>query len=143
MIKSYHDVWLHFVWATKYRVPVLEKSWQPHLFHFLKENAKKNKIYLDYINGVEDHIHLTAKLMSTQTLASIAKQLKGSSSYWINQQKLTKDPFSWQAGYYVNSISPNRVENVRNYIRKQEIHHAKQTFEEEIKTFTFYSDKNS
>jgi len=64
-------------------------------------------------------------MKTTDSIATIMKQLKGLSSYWINQQHILPDAliFSWQRGYGAISVSPDRVEVVRNYIRNQEEHH--------------------
>ncbi|MFT6193025.1 MAG: REP element-mobilizing transposase RayT [Polaribacter sp.] len=44
--------------------------------------------------------------------------MKGESSFWINQQRLTKEKFQWQTEYFAVSVSESIVEKVRNYIKK-------------------------
>ncbi len=135
MAQSYINVWVHVVWSTKYKARWMDKSWRVRLFQFMKEKAKENSYHLDFVNGVEDHVHLLIKLRSTEKLCDIVKNIKGSSSFWVNQQQLTEGLFSWQNGYSGLSVSPDRVKVVRNYIRNQEEHHKKQSFDDELKMY--------
>ena len=142
MAQSFLNIWIHATWATKLRLPVLEKTWRKALFQFMKENSKTHHIHLDFVNGVEDHVHILFKLHSTQTVAHTMQIIKGNASKWINEQNYMPDEeiFSWQDGYGAISVSPDRIERVRNYIKKQEEHHRKQSYKEELKIFKMYDD---
>lgn len=61
--------------------------------------------------------------------------MKGESSYWINQNKLTKSKFVWQSDYFAVSVSESQIETVRRYIQNQEDHHRKKTYLREEKEF--------
>ena len=128
MSKSRIAIWLHVVWSTKYREPLLDKKWRIDLFKYIQTVCKEHKIKLDFINGVEDHVHILLQLGATQNIGRIMKVIKGASAVWINKQGYMPDEFlfSWQNGYGAFSVSPDRVEIIRNYIRRQEAHHAKQ-----------------
>ena len=41
--------------------------------------------------------------------------------------------FKWQSGYGAFSISPSHVESVTEYIRNQEEHHRKVSFQDEFR----------
>jgi len=142
MPQSFSNIWIHATWATKLRLPVLDKKWRFVLFTHILEEAKNKGIRIDFINGVEDHIHILFKLHTTQTVAKIMKTIKGASSRWINEQNYMEDEeiFSWQDGYGAISVSPDRIPMVRNYIKNQEIHHQSKTYEEELKKFRMYDD---
>jgi len=43
--------------------------------------------------------------------------------------------FAWQAGYGVFSVSASNLESVRIYIEKQEVHHARLSFQDEFRSF--------
>jgi len=43
--------------------------------------------------------------------------------------------FYWQDGYGIFSINPSEIEIVVEYIKKQEEHHRKRTFQEELLAF--------
>ena len=62
--------------------------------------------------------------------------LKGESSFWINKNNhlfpcLNGDKFAWQEEYYALSVSKSVLNNVRNYIKNQEEHHKKKSFQNE------------
>ena len=63
------------------------------------------------------------------------KQIKGSSSHFINQQELIPEKFSWQTGYAAYSVSESVVNKVFEYIQNQKIHHQKKTFQQEYDEF--------
>lgn len=41
----------------------------------------------------------------------------------------------WQDDYFVVSVGQSQVEQIRNYIKKQEEHHKIKPFEEEVNEF--------
>ena len=131
----YINVWIHLVWTTKNRHPFLIKDIRPQVFAHIKENAKTKGIYLDHINGYTEHVHCLISLHANQNIATIAGMLKGESSHWINKNKLTKTKFGWQDEYYAGSVGYSQVDMVRQYIRNQEKHHQKTTFQEEFNEF--------
>lgn len=129
-------VYIHLVWSTKNRIPFLEtKEIRQKVWNHIKENSIKKEIYIDYVNGYSDHCHCLISLGSNQTIEKVVQLIKGESSFWINQQKLTKEKFQWQSEYFAVSVSESMIDKVRNYIKKQEIHHHKKTFQEEYEEF--------
>ena len=82
-------MWIHLVWATKKREPLLDKTLRLKLFSHIRENALAKNIHIDFINGYIDHIHILVSLNADQTIANIVQLIKGESSYWINKNKLT------------------------------------------------------
>lgn len=79
-----------------------------------------------------DRIHLLIGLKPKQSPAEIANLLKGESSNWINKSNFIPGKFAWQNGYAVFSVSESQVKKVRQYIIRQEEHHNKNTFQEEV-----------
>lgn len=132
---SYVKIWLHFVWATKNRQPLISKILRDKLITHINENAKAKDIYIDTINVDKDHIHLLVSLGSSQTVAQVAHLIKGESSHWVNKQKLINDKFDWQDEYFVVSVSESSVKRVRAYIKNQEKHHRYKSFTEEYNEF--------
>ncbi len=136
----YLKVYIHFVWTTKNRNPYLAN---PKLrlrvwWHILK-NASSKGIFIDFINGYSDHCHCLISLKSNQNIEDCIQLIKGESSNWINKRNLLKDTdynwFEWQDEYYGVSISPKDINNVREYIKRQEEHHKIQTFNDEFNEY--------
>lgn len=128
-------VWIHLVWATKNREPLLAQDIRQRFFTHIRDNAKTKNIYIDFVNGYVDHVHCLVALNREQTIAKVVQLLKGESSYWINKNKLCKKKFEWQDEYFAVSISESGVNKVREYIKTQETHHAKKTFQQEYDEF--------
>jgi REP element-mobilizing transposase RayT len=128
-------VWLHIVWSTKNREPLLNSKLKFNVGKFLKQDSVEHNIYLDTVNGYEDHLHCLISLKATQSIADVVKQLKGASSKWINDHNLSKDFFEWQDDYFAISVSESNLKRVRNYIKNQVRHHRNKSFHDEIKMF--------
>ena len=138
--QSHINVWIHYVWSTKYHAPLITPSLKPVLYRKIRSIANERHYHLDFINGMPDHVHLLVSLNSVTKICEIPKMLKGASSRWVNEQGLTRKYFRWQDGYGAISVSPDRIPTVRNYIKKQEIHHQSKTYDEELRQFRMYDD---
>jgi REP element-mobilizing transposase RayT len=102
----------------------------------IKQNAVVKKIYLDRVNGYDDHLHCLVSLGSGQTLEKIAQLIKGESSYWFNNKScFNSSKLEWQDEYWAVSVGESQLGSVRAYIDNQATHHRKKTFEEEYSDF--------
>jgi len=128
-------VWIHLVWSTKDREPMLTQDIRQKVFQHIRENAKEKGIFLDFINGYIDHVHCLISLGAGQEIEEIVQLIKGESSHWINKNKLCKGRFSWQEEYFAVSVSENVLGSVRKYIANQEEHHRTKSFDEEFEIF--------
>lgn len=129
-------VYIHFVWSTKNRIPFLDsKELRMQVWNHIRENAKEKGIFIDFINGYSDHCHCLVSLSIDQTIEKVMQLIKGESSWWINKNQLTKDKFGWQDEYFAVSVSESMLDKVRDYIKNQEEHHIKKTFEDEYDEF--------
>lgn len=128
-------IWIHLVWATKNRKPLLDNDIRQKVFSHIRENAKGKNIYVDFINGYSDHVHCLIALNQEQTIAKTVQLLKGESAYWINKNNLCKEKFEWQTEYFAVSISESGVNQIRDYIKRQEEHHARKSFGQEYDEF--------
>ena len=128
-------IWVHLVWSTKKRAPVLTKLLRAKLNTHIRENAKDKGIWVDFVNGHIDHIHLLISLNGDQCITKVVQLIKGESSFWINKNSLTAEKFEWQREYFAVSVSESAVDKVRDYIKNQEEHHTKKTFQQEYDEF--------
>jgi putative transposase len=134
-VHSYSRVWLHLVWATLERRPLLAKNAAPKLSVYLHDYASQKGVYMK-INFVNpDHVHALIDLPTQFSIEEIMQRFKGGSSHWLNEQNLIPGKFGWGRGYGVFSVSESSVPDVTNYIAKQEEHHRKRGFAEELKLF--------
>ena len=80
-------------------------------------------------------MHALINLGKKQTIAEVMQHLKGESSHWINKINALPNKFNWQDDYYAVSVSHSHIERVRNYIKKQDEHHRKMTWNKEADLF--------
>ena len=132
---SYTRCWLHLIWETLCREPMLDKRAAARASINLSEYSCEKGIYMkiNYFNA--EHTHALIDLPTNLTIEEVIKLLKGSSSHWINQNRLIKGRFAWGRGYGAFSVSHSDVSRVANYIARQDEHHRKMSFGEEYKIF--------
>jgi len=141
MSHTYSRIWMHYVWSTKNRVPIISKTLIPRLIeHYKTKYPKGGDIYVDTANGVSDHFHLLVGQMPVVSASKVANKIKGESSHWINSNDFIPQKFAWQEGFGVFSVSHSQVQKIRSYIFNQEEHHRKTTFDEEIRKFLKAND---
>ena len=134
-LHSYSRIWLHVVWATLERRPLLSKAAAIKLSAHLTDYATGKAIYMkiNYVNA--DHVHALVDLPTGLSVEDMMQQLKGEASHWINQNGLVPGKFGWGRGYGVFSVSHSGVGAVAKYIAEQEEHHRKRSFADELKLF--------
>jgi len=132
---SYVKIWIHLIFSTKNRDPLISDSFEMKLFMHMKENAKTKDIYIDFINRTNNHVHILLSMKPEQNISKIAQLIKGESSFWINKNKLSKYKFEWQDEYIALSVSESNILRIREYIKNQKEHHRKRSFSEEYDIF--------
>ena len=136
MPQSLLAVYLHFVFSTKDRHPFLtDLILRSEMHSMLGGISNQHRCIPILIGGVEDHVHILARLSRTTTQSDWVKELKRASSIWIKERELGMRDFSWQNGYGVFSVSVSNLDSVRDYIARQEEHHRKTTFQDELRSF--------
>ena len=133
MPQSLAQIYLHVVFSTKNREPVLADDWREELFRVLGGTANNLGCQSLIVGGMPDHVHLLLQLGRTMTIADAIGKIKSTSSLWVNQRPGGVGPFHWQAGYAVFSVSQSNVEAVRTYIQNQAKHHAEHSFQDELR----------
>ncbi|MES2680356.1 MAG: IS200/IS605 family transposase [Bacteroidota bacterium] len=135
MPHSYNKIWLHVVFATKYRLPLIEPAIENQVHRHMRSQLMGCGCPVRIINGTADHVHLLFLQNPKMAVTDIIKQVKGNTSYWVNDQNLIRGKFSWQIGFGAFSVSESQLERVFQYIRHQKEHHAKKTFMTEYDEF--------
>lgn len=90
---SFVKIWVHLVFATKYRKPFLTKDIRTPLIQHIIRNCKDKDIFLQAINGYDDHLHCLLSLGKDQSISKVSQLIKGESSFWLNQQKVLLEKF--------------------------------------------------
>lgn len=130
-LHSYVKIYVHLIWGTHNHQRIINSKLRSTLLKHLTDRAKEDKIILENINIQPEHIHILFVLPSDKSIAQVAKQFKGESSNWINDNNLTAGKFRWQRGYGAFSVSTSQLEIVTRYIKNQDEHHRRKSFTEE------------
>jgi putative transposase len=123
------------VFATKNREPLLTKNMRYNVYRHIAKNCSEKNIFLQAINGYDEHIHCLVSLGKDQSISKIAQLIKGESSFWINSNQMVDGKFYWQDDYFAVSVSESHVARVVSYIKNQEKHHSKMSFAQEANEF--------
>ena len=135
MANTYHQIYLQFVFAVKYRNAVINKKWSEKLFSVIGNLINETGCKTIIVNGVEDHVHCFVGLKPVISVSELMKMVKAKSSKYINDNHLNTERFEWQEGYGVFSYSQSQIDKVYKYIQNQEAHHKKQCFKDEYIEF--------
>src|ERR1019366_2752694 len=135
MPNTYTQIHLHIIYAVKYRNALINNKWKDELYKFITGIVQDNEHKMIIINGMPDHTHMLIGMRPTQSLSDLMKEVKGSSSRWINEKGFAGNKFNWQSGYGAFSYSRSQLQTVINYIKNQEAHHQKKTFLQEYRAF--------
>jgi putative transposase len=131
MANTYTKLYVHAVFAVKYRRAVLEKSIRSKVFgvmgNLINDTGSKTLI----VNGVEDHVHCLFSYKPKTSISDVLKVVKAKSSKYINDNHLTEDRFEWQRGFGAFTHGQREIDKMYNYIKNQEAHHNKEIFKDE------------
>ncbi|MFD2144130.1 IS200/IS605 family transposase [Mucilaginibacter antarcticus] len=131
MADTYTQLYIHFVFAVKYREAIISDVWEERLQKYITGIVQNNGHKLIAINNMPDHVHLFVGLDAKQSISDLMRLVKGDSSEFINKEGLTKRKFQWQDGYGAFSNSRSQIDGVVKYILNQKTHHTKKAFREE------------
>jgi putative transposase len=132
---SFVKIWVHLVFSTYNRNPLLAKDVRRELLSHVRRNCKEKNIFLQSVNGYTEHLHCLVSLRCDQTIAQVAQLIKGESAHWLNNNHFKDGLFAWQDDYFAVSVSESMVKTVMAYIKNQEAHHATKPFSDEYHEF--------
>lgn len=137
MPHSYVNCLMHCVcvFSTKERRKLITPDIRDRLWAFIGGIARENQMKALIVGGVENHVHILLSVPSTLSIAKAVQLIKGGSSKWVHDAFPSHNDFAWQEGYGAFSVSISQVEHTIAYIRNQEEHHRKKTFEQEFVSF--------
>lgn len=131
MGSTFFSLHYHVVFSTKERRPLIRAKWRPRLHAYLGGVIRGTNGVAEIVGGVEDHVHVLASLRPVHRIANMMRDVKKDSSIWVKEN--FDRTFAWQEGYAAFTVSPSTTGAVRNYIARQETHHRKHSFVDELK----------
>jgi REP element-mobilizing transposase RayT len=131
LVKNY----IHIIFSTKHRQPLIDLPVEAELHSYLGGICNKFECQPIKVGGYVDHIHILCLLSKKLALMKLVEEVKSHSSKWIKTRGEAFRNFYWQDGYGAFSVNPTAVEKVITYIDSQHEHHGKKTFQEEFLAF--------
>jgi putative transposase len=131
LVKNY----IHIVFSTKHRQPLITEGIGQELHAYLGGTCKNLECHPIKVGGYTDHIHILCMLSKKIALMKLLEEVKSHSSKWIKTKGKEYHNFYWQDGYGAFSVNPSEVDTVINYIANQKEHHRMKNFQEEYRAF--------
>ncbi len=131
MPQSLAAVLIHAVFSTKDRRPWLTPDIRQELHPYFVGVLANIGCPSIQTGGTADHVHTLFRLSRTKSVAQVIEKVKTSTSKWV-KTKGARD-FAWQSGYGAFSVGSGEADRIAAYIRNQEEHHRKVTFQDELR----------
>jgi REP element-mobilizing transposase RayT len=127
LVKNY----IHIVFSTKYREPLIHPPLESELHSYLAGICNNLECHPVIVGGYTDHVHILCMLSKKIALMKLVEKMKSHSSKWIKTKDESLENFYWQDGYGAFSVNQEGLGKVIAYIKKQHKHHSGKNFQEE------------
>jgi len=127
MRENFTQLYVHLVWATWDRSPLITTDIREQLYNVIAYECSQMKCHLYAIGGIEDHIHLLTGFPSTLNISNLVKQIKGSSSHCVSNHIKPSTFFKWQGSYAAFTVGQSDLDHLITYIQNQIEHHRQKT----------------
>lgn len=132
-MKTYTRIVYQIVFQTRNWKNTLDKVNRVRLFEYMSKTLMNKKCFVYRVGGCVDHVHILISLHPTLALSSLVKDIKLSSSSFIQQEKLFTHFKGWNEGYGAFTYTPEAIPNLIEYIKNQDEHHKTENPLEETK----------
>jgi len=133
-MSSYRQLLYHIVFRTKDSQLTIKKDHADQLYAYITGIIKNKNSHLYRINGIENHLQYSSDVHPSIALADFVREIKVSSSLWIKSSNLFPSFKGWSEGYGSFTCSYMEMGRLIDYIKGQQEHHSKKTFEEEYRS---------
>ena len=138
-MSSYRQLLYHLVFRTKDSLPTIKQDQSDQLYAYIAGIIKNKNSHLYWINGVENHLHILTDLHPSIALADFMREIKASSSLWMKNTGYFPAFNGWSEGYGSFTCSYMDMGRLIDYVKHQQEHHRKKTFEEEYRSLLLES----
>ena len=135
MAQTLFSCYLHIVFSTKKRVPMIHPEIENDLFAYIGGIVRNLDAKLLKAGGTSNHEHLLISMGKNHLVPDLIGAVKRESSKWIKTQSVKFSKFAWQDGYSAFSVGHTQIPVVERYIANQKEHHNKHLFEDEMRGF--------
>ena len=127
MSSVYAQLFVHLVWATSERRPLISEEVEPRLLSCMRAKCEELGCRCIAAGAADDHVHVLVSYPTSVAVATLAGQLKGASAHLANRVLGYDGAFAWQVGYGAFSVSRRSLDTAAAYVLGQRRHHAECT----------------
>lgn len=120
----YTELYLHCVWSTWKREPLITAQVEKRVYSCILTKCRELKCDPLAIGGIEDHVHLLVRFPTSVSVAQLLGEVKGASSHLMTHVVDHNTFFKWQGGYGAFTVGKSGLRPVIHYINDQKVHHA-------------------
>jgi putative transposase len=131
MANTYTQIYLQLVFSPQGHENVISSKHKEELQKYTTGIIQNRKHKLLAINYMPDHVHIFLGYSPSQPLPDLLRDIKANTSKFINEKKWMPGKFHWQEGYGAFSYSHSQINDVVQYVIRQEEHHKKASFKDE------------
>ena len=99
MRAPYTQLYVHIVWATWDRLPLVTPDIEERVYGAIAGKCRQFKCVPLAIGGMEEHVHVLAQFHTTTAIATLVKEMKGASSHLVTHETKKGHFFKWQGAY--------------------------------------------
>jgi len=129
---AYRQILYHIVFRTKGSERTISEEHSKDLYKYIWGIIKNKNCVLFQINGMEEHIHILSDLHPSVALADYIREIKVSTSKWMKASGLFPNFKGWGIKYCALTYAYGDRDIIINYIKNQQEHHKKESFQDEI-----------
>jgi REP element-mobilizing transposase RayT len=135
MSNTYTQINIQIVFAVSKRENLISKNNRDELQKYITTVIENKGQKLLAIFAMPNHIHILIGMRPNIALSDLVRDIKSTSSNFINSKKWVKGKFNWQNGFGAFSYSNSQLDRVIKYVLNQEEHHKRKSFKKEYLEF--------
>jgi len=132
-MSSYRQHLYHIVFRTKDSLPTIRQDRANDLYAYITGIIKHKNSNLYRINGVRNHLHILTDMNPSIAPIDFVKDIKVSTSIWMKRSNFFPEFIGWAVGYGSFTCSYMDIDRLIEYIKNQQEHHKKISFEQEYR----------
>ncbi len=129
MARSLRQIYIHLIWGTKGRNPIIKGELEDFIHRRIDEIADDLALRTVAVNSAWDHTHSLIEWNTTIAFGDAVKQIKSRITQEWKQHLAERDEeasFCWQRGGGIFSVDKERVPELSKYIAEQkDIHRGR------------------
>jgi REP element-mobilizing transposase RayT len=122
------------VFRTQDSQSTIKKDNAEQLYSYITGIIRNKDSHLYRINGIENHLHILTDIHPSIAHADFVREIKVSTSIWMKSSGLFPSFKGWSEGYGSFTCSYMDLGRLIDYVKGQQEHHGKKTFEEEYRS---------